>query len=470
MKYGNTKRCRSLLLGLAFTLGGGLATAQSIDPVVVTSMDIDLIQVPNQNRMAVKMRINNTDPVGYGGIVNTSFYIRWLTSSGATLGPRVNACTDGFNITNLTPVTDFGDGYTYRFYTSDNTGMYWDPNNHDDCLVPWFADGQWVTLFEIPVNNVSSCVEFQITNEGLAQQEGQEYYASAGGVELTGTVEPTVVQLGNCVVVDCPGLGLNIGDPCSDGDACTTGDAVTPSCECAGTFQDADGDLTCDANDGCPNDPNKVAAGVCGCGVADVDADSDGVYTCQGDLCDNDPLKTTPGACGCGVPDTDTDNDGTANCNDGCPNDPNKIAVGICGCGVADTDTDADGTADCVDPCPALANLENGDACDDGNPNTIGDVVTNCICAGSLPDDCEGVPGGPAQPGTGCDDNNACTINDLYDLNCNCAGTFQDTDSDGTCDANDGCPNDPNKIAAGICGCGVADTDTDADGTADCVD
>ena len=66
---------------------------------------------------------------------------------------------------------------------------------------------------------------------------------------------------------------------------------------------DTDGDGTSNCNDGCPNDPNKIAPGICGCGVAD----------------------------------TDTDGDGTANCNDGCPNDPNKTAPGICGCGNSDT-------------------------------------------------------------------------------------------------------------------------------------
>ncbi|MFQ5424860.1 MAG: thrombospondin type 3 repeat-containing protein [Phycisphaerae bacterium] len=45
-----------------------------------------------------------------------------------------------------------------------------------------------------------------------------------------------------------------------------------------------------------------------------------------------------------------------------------------------------------------------------------------------------------------------------------------DTDGDGTADCNDGCPNDPNKIAPGVCGCGTPDTDTDSDGVADCND
>jgi len=42
------------------------------------------------------------------------------------------------------------------------------------------------------------------------------------------------------------------------------------------------------------------------------------------DACPNDPNKTAPGICGCGTPDTDTDGDGTADCNDQCPDDPDN--------------------------------------------------------------------------------------------------------------------------------------------------
>jgi hypothetical protein len=84
---------------------------------------------------------------------------------------------------------------------------------------------------------------------------------------------------------------------------------------------------------------------------ASGDSDGDGTPNCT-DGCPNDPNKVAPGVCGCGMADTDTDGDGTPNCTDGCPNDPNKIAAGACGCGMADTDTDGDGTANCVDGCP----------------------------------------------------------------------------------------------------------------------
>ena len=44
------------------------------------------------------------------------------------------------------------------------------------------------------------------------------------------------------------------------------------------------------------------------------------------------------------------------------------------------------------------------------------------------------------------------------------------TDSDGTADCNDNCPNDSIKTEPGICGCGVVDNDSDDDGTPDCND
>jgi len=106
-------------------------------------------------------------------------------------------------------------------------------------------------------------------------------------------------------------------------------------------IQDADGDGTCDANDGCPNDVNKIA----------------------------------PGACGCGTADTDSDGDGTPDCNDGCPNDINKTTPGTCGCGNID-DADGDGYPGCTTDC------------DDTNQNI--NPGTTEICGNSIDDNCDG--------------------------------------------------------------------------------
>jgi len=165
--------------------------------------------------------------------------------------------------------------------------------------------------------------------------------------------------------------------------------------------------------DACPEDPDKLEPGLCGCGVPDTDTDGDGTPDCH-DACPEDPDKVEPGACGCGVPDTDTDGDGTPDCLDGCPEDPDKVEPGACGCGVPDTDTDGDGTPDCLDGCPE-------------DPDKV-------------------------EPGA-----------------CGCGVPDTDTDGDGTPDCLDGCPEDPDKVEPGVCGCGVPDDDTSGDGVADCL-
>jgi hypothetical protein len=143
-------------------------------------------------------------------------------------------------------------------------------------------------------------------------------------------------------------------------------------CGCGTPDADADHDGTPDCVDGCPNDPDKTEPGVCGCGTPDTDTDGDGVPDCV-DGCPADPLKTEPGVCGCGTPDTDTDGDGVPDCVDGCPTDPLKTEPGVCGCGTPDTDTDGDGVPDCIDNCPTVANPDQADTNSDGT----GDVCTD---------------------------------------------------------------------------------------------
>lgn len=149
--------------------------------------------------------------------------------------------------------------------------------------------------------------------------------------------------------------------------------------------EDRDGDGTLDFADGCPDDSNKIAAGDCGCGVAEVDSDSDGTSDCIDD-CPSDADKITPGICGCGTPDTDSGN-GQIVCIDVCPDDPDKKSPGICGCGTPDVDTDQDGVLDCVDNCPTVKNsdqLDNdsdnqGDVCEEDDDNDgVLDSSDNC--------------------------------------------------------------------------------------------
>lgn len=111
-----------------------------------------------------------------------------------------------------------------------------------------------------------------------------------------------------------------------------------------------------------------------------------GYVAISGDLCPNDPNKLAPGACGCGIPDTDTDGDEIPDCIDSCPYLAGAVGD-TCDDGDASTFNDVI-TADCVCAgtlydCPGImANF--GDSCDDGNANTIDDIITmECICQGS---------------------------------------------------------------------------------------
>ena len=146
--------------------------------------------------------------------------------------------------------------------------------------------------------------------------------------------------------------------------------------------EDGDADGTPDCADGCPTDPDKADPGQCGCFNPETDSDGDATADCV-DGCPTDANKTEPGLCGCGVSDADSDSDGTVDCFDLCPNDPAKIVPGACGCGAPDTDADDDDIADCIDSCPGVFG-QVGSACDDGNPTSINDVLTEtCECLGT---------------------------------------------------------------------------------------
>ena len=107
-------------------------------------------------------------------------------------------------------------------------------------------------------------------------------------------------------LIDCNGNGVADADDIvtgysSDCDA----DGVPDECQ-----PDSDGDGICDACDGCPDDPYKVCAGACGCGVADIDTDGDGVPDCD-DLCPDTPLGMEVDETGCIVLTVDAGEDST---------------------------------------------------------------------------------------------------------------------------------------------------------------
>ena len=341
----------------------------------------------------------------------------------------------------------------------------------------------------------------------------------------------------NCVgqLIDClgvPGGGALPGTACNDGNANTGNDTWSANCTCVGQLIDCLGvpggsalpgtacddgnpnssndtwDANCNCSGTLPNDCLGVPGGTAQPGTACDDGNAntgndlwDANCVCVGQLID---CLGVPG--GSALP-------GTA-CNDGNANTGNDTWSANCTC--------VGQLIDCLG-VPGGSALP-GTACDDGNPNSSNDAYdANCNCVGQLANDCLGVPGGPAQPGTACDDGqaqtgndtwdancncigqlidclgvpggsalpgtacndgDACTTGDVYDANCNCAGLFADADNDGTCDANDVCPNSPepgqscddgdactiNDVVGANCNCAGTFADDDNDGTCDADD
>ncbi|MCB9048936.1 MAG: metallophosphoesterase [Lewinellaceae bacterium] len=207
---------------------------------------------------------------------------------------------------------------------------------------------------------------------------------------------------------DCPALGADIGDPCNDGDNTTTNDMIDADCNCTGIptacngigDDDGDGicaDVDCDDDDpgitryiGAPCDDNNPATindvidANCNCAgtfndcLASGDADGDGV--CANEDCDdNDPNITSVAGDPCDDGDNTTFDDiYDANCN--CAGLPTACT------GIGDADGDgicAD--VDCDDNNPNNTN-HPGVACNDGNPNTIGETIqSDCSCGGGAP-------------------------------------------------------------------------------------
>ena len=258
-----------------------------------------------------------------------------------------------------------------------------------------------------------------------------------------------------CETTDCNNNG--ICDVCEtatgESDDCDM-NGVPDECESAGDCNHNGRPDRCDVGSRFSEDCNANGKP----DECEQDADGDGVLD-ECEDCPFDPNKTEPGACGCGSPDIDSDGDGALDCNDGCPSDPKKTSPGPCGCGKVETDSDDDTVPDCIDLCDGKDDTLDRD--NDGTPD----------CADDCPDDPNEIV-----PGTcGCNvaevDTDLDGILDCVD-NCpdNANEEQEDADHDGRGDACDGCLDDPDKFAIGVCGCGTPDTDSDGDGTADCID
>ncbi len=323
--------------------------------------------------------------------------------------------------------------------------------------------------------------------------------------------------------------GPEAGTTCDDFDPCTLNDLIQNDCSCEGTFTDGDNDGTCDANDLCAgpetgsacDDNNQCTVNDfiqsdCTCVGIFVDTDNDGI--CDGEDTCNGPANAI---CGC--------TDGTAcNYDPNANNDNGSCEYITCeGCtdiNACNYDSNAKISAPvecCYDNCITLLMYDTfGDGWNGASASILDQsgsiVATISLESGSfssyslcLINGCftiivgggnfdgeiswtlTGVQGGNLNglandpsgqifrtSNTYCNDNNACTVNDFIQSDCTCAGTFADTDNDGTCDANDLCAgpeagtacddNDPctgNDVIQSDCTCEGTFDDADNDGT-----
>jgi|GEM_PF-4287960 len=192
--------------------------------------------------------------------------------------------------------------------------------------------------------------------------------------------KPNGPNLGTCSSTsDKPGINCTSDADCVNG--------CSSNGKCSLSQDDTDGDGVGDVCDCAPLDNTKFKIW-----TVYVDADGDGhgagtaVNVCGGatipagysisndDGCPNDPLKIAPGICGCGVPDTDSDGDGVLNCIDNCPTTPNGPLLGTCMPGSDKAGTTCHSDADCVNGCSSNGKCSLNQ--EDTNTDGKGDVCS----------------------------------------------------------------------------------------------
>ncbi len=305
------------------------------------------------------------------------------------------------------------------------------------------------------------------------------------------------------IVVRAGPANCTPGASCDDNNNCTTGDVFTTNCICQGTFQDSDNDGVCDAEDACPGFPDdedfdgdnipdgcdNVSCDNCASLITTYphteDFEPDVKLICQypGDDFDWE-INTGPTASGSTGPTAAYEGANYFYTESSLPNFPSKRSAFESGC----YDLSQAGTASIdfwyhmwgttmglmtIEVTVDTGNIwtqvwsQSGDQGNAWNQATVD--LTNYV-GGTLSYRISGSTYGSytsdmaldkitvditACLGGTCDDNDSCTVNDIFDAFCNCSGTFQDSDNDTVCDAQDVCP-------------GYDDTvDTDSDGVPD---
>ncbi len=160
-----------------------------------------------------------------------------------------------------------------------------DPGDDRDIIAQAIvsATANDIRIYPILLSDAPDCVR-QLATELATGTGGMAVDAASATSALSASIESTVRAICNHFA-DCNENG------------------IPDECE-----QDSDGDGVIDSCDGCPNDPTKTTAGICGCGKPDIDSDGDGILDCR----DNCPTKPN-------ADQADSDHDGVG---DACEGEP----------------------------------------------------------------------------------------------------------------------------------------------------
>jgi len=112
-------------------------------------------------------------------------------------------------------------GMNLQFQASTNDGSSWNSLWSNTNSV----GDQW--------NNVIVDVSVYINTDVIFR------FFGTTGSSFQGDIAIDNIQMNTTTGVDCPNLGLNIGDPCNDGDTNTINDMVNANCICIGTPQNS---------------------------------------------------------------------------------------------------------------------------------------------------------------------------------------------------------------------------------------